>query len=603
MDLEADPHPPWPVPRAPLAPSRPSGAPGQRGAFVRRQHSAWETAAGARPAEAGAAGDPVAWLKHRTAQALSGLSSMRHELYVLLAQPEADSETLRRMGFLGLSSCDAFLREFKQSPDDSPRDEDDPRQASTVDVSARDNILQAAEGNLDGLSRARAVLVLSVCTSIQAALMSMRALDERGGLIGLAVLLCTDEDPQRELELSATFYEDGASDVICLREGLSLSAWTVKMSTIRTECLWRRAAAAGMLKLETETRKLRRSLKGIGQTNLWEVPGNALESTPFENEGLHEDIRVSGSVGDYALREFLGSGSFAAVFKADHPQHGLRAVKVTAKSSVKTIRQLLSINSEICILMSLPPHPNLVGACQALHTRESIIIVMDYVGDLNLSSFIASTVKGSEPKILPLPFVESFSRQAARGLAHMHGFRVCHRDLKPTNFLVTNDGSRLKLADLGLACQCIGPCHLHRRWCGSLPFVAPELLHLRITWPSGDKTRRAPGYCGLAADIWSLGVNFLELGHGRYAMDKLLGWKPKPPSDPAQLQHDLSLLPALLRSGPEMPLRCLQSITEQTFQLDPKKRCSIQWILGAEGFNANDPGSCPFHGLPLIPPR
>jgi len=520
---------------------------------------------GARPADAAAIGDPIARLKRQAAHALSGLASRNRKAYVLLAQPEAESEELHQMEFVGVSSCDTFPRVFNQN-------------TGGADV----------------------VLVLDLCMLPQATLTCMRALEHFDGTI-LVVLLRPDENQEEEFELIASLLENGASDVMILREGQQVSACAVQMADMRAERLARRACATiSREQARVQSRLLRILQSAVGQQSLWHLSGRVLESIPLEDSTLEEDVRVSGSVGSYALGEMLGSGSFGAIFKAEHPQHGARALKFIGKNSVKNMSQIFSISSEICILTNLPPHPNIIKVYEALHTPHHIVLVMECSGDINLHSFVIRVTKGTGRSIMPLHLVESFSRQAARGLSHMHASRVCHRDLTPKNFVVTSDGSTLKLADFGLACQCFGPHHRLLVWCGSLPFVAPELGRLEVTQRYGSaNAAHAPGYCGFSADVWSLGVNLLELGLGMFSVERLLGWVPNPPSDPARLLQDLELLPARFRSGPALRRACLQTAVERALQQDPERRCSVQQLIGDDCCAA--PHACPFHGNPLSP--
>ncbi len=90
--------------------------------------------------------------------------------------------------------------------------------------------------------------------------------------------------------------------------------------------------------------------------------------------------------------------------------------------------------------------------------------------------------------------------------------------------IVSDDGSSLKLADFGLSAQLNGPSHLLQQSCGSLPFCAPDVFDCEASEQS------CRGYDGLAADVWSLGVNFMELVCGPYIIEQMLGWSPQRPS-------------------------------------------------------------------------
>jgi len=84
----------------------------------------------------------------------------------------------------------------------------------------------------------------------------------------------------------------------------------------------------------------------------------------------------------------------------------------------------------------------------------------------------------------------SVARQLLESVKHLHAKRVCHRNLRPSNVLLTNSG-RLRLSGFTCAHVIAEAGHL-KGICGSVGFRAPEVT-------------RDGSYCGLAADIFSLG--------------------------------------------------------------------------------------------------
>ena len=95
--------------------------------------------------------------------------------------------------------------------------------------------------------------------------------------------------------------------------------------------------------------------------------------------------------------------------------------------------------------------------------------------------------------------------QLCRGLANIHDKNVVHRDIKPQNVLLTEDGS-VKIADFGLSKRMKGGrngrTHTH---CGTLEYLAPE-----VVTKSGH---------GIGVDFWALGVLIYEMAIGQGPFD------------------------------------------------------------------------------------
>jgi serine/threonine protein kinase len=102
------------------------------------------------------------------------------------------------------------------------------------------------------------------------------------------------------------------------------------------------------------------------------------------------------------------------------------------------------------------------------------------------------------------------------GLEALHDMKIIHCDLKPDNVLVSPDG-HLTITDFGLSASWLDPRYRHypshvfrgRRLAGTDGYLAPEIVST-VLYP--DTPRR--GNFSFAADIWSLGLIFAELGMG-----------------------------------------------------------------------------------------
>ncbi|HEY8986337.1 MAG TPA: serine/threonine-protein kinase, partial [Streptomyces sp.] len=141
-------------------------------------------------------------------------------------------------------------------------------------------------------------------------------------------------------------------------------------------------------------------------------------------------------------------------------------------------------------------HPNVVAVHDVVDDDEGRpVIVMEYVPSLTLAELIATDG--------PLEVAEAarVGRGVLAALRAAHGAGVLHRDVKPANVLLTEDG-RVVLTDFGIA-QAVETPGLTRtgQLVGSVDFMAPERL---VGAPPGP-----------AADLWALGATLFQAVDGR----------------------------------------------------------------------------------------
>lgn len=147
-------------------------------------------------------------------------------------------------------------------------------------------------------------------------------------------------------------------------------------------------------------------------------------------------------VGRYVILERLGSGSMGRVYKAHHLMMDRSvALKIIAPEIANNERVLARFQREMKMVGRLD-HPNVVRAFDADQVNNILYIVMEYVPGRSLSQRLR------EGPIPPAEMVR-YATQAALGLAHAHGQGIVHRDVKPSNLLLTED-RQVKVLDLGL---------------------------------------------------------------------------------------------------------------------------------------------------------
>jgi serine/threonine-protein kinase len=148
-------------------------------------------------------------------------------------------------------------------------------------------------------------------------------------------------------------------------------------------------------------------------------------------------------VGRYVIMDRLGSGAMGRVYKAHHQlMDRIVALKIIAPEIVTNGRVVARFQREMKMVGRLD-HPNVVRAYDADQLGQTLYIVMEYVQGKSLSQ------KFKREGAIPAQDVVNYAAQAALGLAHAHAQSIVHRDVKPSNLLLSDTG-QVKVLDLGL---------------------------------------------------------------------------------------------------------------------------------------------------------
>jgi eukaryotic-like serine/threonine-protein kinase len=149
-------------------------------------------------------------------------------------------------------------------------------------------------------------------------------------------------------------------------------------------------------------------------------------------------------VGRYVILERLGEGNRGRVFRAQHRLMGrMAALKVIAPQIASRASSIARFYREMRLIGRLD-HPNVIRAFDADQVGDLLYIVMEYVAGRSLDKVLAAR------STLPAAEVINYMAQAALGLAHAHERGIVHRDVKPSNLLLSDEG-QVKVLDLGLS--------------------------------------------------------------------------------------------------------------------------------------------------------
>jgi len=213
---------------------------------------------------------------------------------------------------------------------------------------------------------------------------------------------------------------------------------------------------------------------------------------------------TQGELQDYYVLEPrpIGEGAFGVVCKA-HSKTGAEAdsgaagavcaVKTVVKKDIKDLEAFIG---EIELSRSMD-HPNLIRLYNSFETKECIYLVQELCEGGELFDRIVEVGHFTERDAAIV------MRQMFTAVGYLHTILICHRDVKPENFLFQTkepvDRTTLKMIDFGLSKR-FEPGVPMQSNVGTIFYVAPEVL-------SG-------GY-GHACDVWSCGTLLYCLLAGR----------------------------------------------------------------------------------------
>ena len=201
---------------------------------------------------------------------------------------------------------------------------------------------------------------------------------------------------------------------------------------------------------------------------------------------------------EYQAVERLGKGTYGTVYKArkksDNKFYAIKKIKNELDNEGIPSTAL----REIAILKKMK-NPNVVNVEGIAFNNHNIELCLEYC-KYDLKKLIDE--KKHDSSFYNVKFVKNMMYQLLKGVEHLHSHKILHRDLKPQNILVDDNGWILKLADFGLSRVYSIPIRPYTKEVLTLWYRAPEMM-LGIN-----------NYA-IGLDIWSIGCIFVELYLGK----------------------------------------------------------------------------------------
>ncbi|XP_035012482.2 ribosomal protein S6 kinase alpha-2 isoform X1 [Hippoglossus stenolepis] len=221
----------------------------------------------------------------------------------------------------------------------------------------------------------------------------------------------------------------------------------------------------------------------------------------LEDESILKEIDISHHVKEgcekadpsqFQLLKVLGQGSYGKVFlvrKIRGVDRGqLYAMKVLKKATLK-VRDRVRSKMERDILAEVN-HPFIVKLHYAFQTEGKLYLILDFLRGGDLFTRLSKEVMFTEED------VKFYLAELALALDHLHSLGIIYRDLKPENILLDEEG-HIKITDFGLSKEAIDHDKRAYSFCGTIEYMAPEVVNRRGHTQS--------------ADWWSFGVLMFEM--------------------------------------------------------------------------------------------
>ncbi|HEY0476617.1 MAG TPA: serine/threonine-protein kinase [Kofleriaceae bacterium] len=193
----------------------------------------------------------------------------------------------------------------------------------------------------------------------------------------------------------------------------------------------------------------RRVLSVIAQADA--VTDSVSPTLPLESGAGDAELPIGARIGRYIVLDWCGAGGMGVVYSALDPELNRKvALKVLRNDGAgpddrSPIHDLLLREAQA---MAQLAHPNVVTVFDVGSIDDRVFIAMELVDGVTLAQWLDAR-RRSQGEIL------AAFRAAGSGLAAAHAVGLIHRDFKPDNVLVGNDG-RIRVTDFGVARHAVG---------------------------------------------------------------------------------------------------------------------------------------------------
>jgi PAS domain S-box-containing protein len=213
----------------------------------------------------------------------------------------------------------------------------------------------------------------------------------------------------------------------------------------------------------------------------------------------------------YQITEVVQLGVKSIIYRAVRESDGASVIIKTLQSEYPTIEQITRLRHEYKISLNLKIK-GIIKPYSLEKYTNSFALILEDCGGQSLSHYLAGKSMKLQ-KFLPLAI------QVAQTLGELHQNQIIHKNIKPSNIIITRDFEQLKITDFSIATRLSREVHQNSNTTlleGTLAYISPE------------QTGRMNRDIDYRTDLYSLGITFYEM---------LTGELPFNSTDPLELIH------------------------------------------------------------------
>ena len=230
------------------------------------------------------------------------------------------------------------------------------------------------------------------------------------------------------------------------------------------------------------------SQSNLNYTNIDNNQDNINNISLSRSQDIGSEERITPEL--FTCHALLGRGSFGSVYLVEKKNTQMfYAMKVLNKSLIMNQNIVKYAMTERNVL-SITSHPFIVKLNYAFQTIDKLFLILDYCPGGDLAEHLAREKRFKESR------AKIYLCEIILALGDLHKHDIIFRDLKPDNVVLDSLGHAM-LTDFGLSKEGIFDGNITKSFCGSIAYLAPEML-------------KRKGH-GKAVDWYLLGVLFYEM--------------------------------------------------------------------------------------------